>query len=174
MIVGTGTVGYSRANAKELMLGAHGFPHGDRGSGAWLGLEAVKAALLHLDELGPSTTLLSSIEHHFGCAGLSVIERLHGAKSCDYAKLAPLVFAAADAGDAVAQDLIDTAALYLSHMAGRLLDHGAPSLVLMGGLARRITPYMADDVTSKIVAAQGSPEDGALILARSVFDSLAA
>ena len=170
MIVGTGSVGYARVDEKELTLGAHGFPVGDQGSGAWLGLEAVRAALLHVDGLGPSTALLIAIEDHFACAGLAIIERLQGAKSRDYATLAPLVFAAAEAGDAVAQALIDAAAQYLSQMAARLLDHGAPSLVVMGGLAPRITPYMAGEIRARIVAAKGSPEDGALILARDIFN----
>lgn len=43
MIAGTGSCGYSFVNGKATILGAHGFPFGDKCSGAWIGLEAVKA-----------------------------------------------------------------------------------------------------------------------------------
>ena len=42
MITGTGSCGYSHINGQATMIGAHGFLHGDKGSGAWLGLQAVK------------------------------------------------------------------------------------------------------------------------------------
>ena len=42
MITGTGSCGYSHINGETIMVGGHGFPHGDKGSGAWLGLQAVQ------------------------------------------------------------------------------------------------------------------------------------
>ena len=39
LVVGTGSVGYAIAGSTVLSVGGHGFPFGDAGSGAWLGLE---------------------------------------------------------------------------------------------------------------------------------------
>ncbi len=46
LIAGTGSCGYSFVNGKATIVGGHGFPFGDKCSGAWIGLEAVKAVLL--------------------------------------------------------------------------------------------------------------------------------
>jgi glucosamine kinase len=47
--IGTGTVGYQIEGDKECKVGGWGFPHGDEGSGAWLGMEAVRMTLHWLD-----------------------------------------------------------------------------------------------------------------------------
>ena len=50
--IGTGTVGYEIEADKEYKVGGWGFPHGDEGSGALLGLEAVRLTLHWLDGRG--------------------------------------------------------------------------------------------------------------------------
>src|SRR5690606_13168083 len=49
IVAGTGSCGYSYVSGVAKIFGAHGFPFGDKGSGAWMGLEAVKAVLLASD-----------------------------------------------------------------------------------------------------------------------------
>ena len=50
--IGTGTVAFQIEGDKEYKVGGWGFPHGDEGSGAWLGLEAVRLTLHWLDGRG--------------------------------------------------------------------------------------------------------------------------
>ena len=59
--IGTGTVAFQIEGDKEYKVGGWGFPHGDEGSGAWLGLEAVRLTLHWLDGRGEPSPLLESV-----------------------------------------------------------------------------------------------------------------
>src|SRR5262245_36169954 len=58
VIVGTGSVGYAVIGEREVRVGGYGFPISDEGSGADLGLHAIRLALRAYDEraLGSSLT----------------------------------------------------------------------------------------------------------------------
>ena len=56
IISGTGSCGYSFVDGKQVIIGGHGFPHGDKGSGAWLGLKGVKTVLLSLEGMAIKST----------------------------------------------------------------------------------------------------------------------
>jgi glucosamine kinase len=162
LVVGTGSVGYAFAGPATLSLGGHGFPFGDIGSGAWLGLEAMKAALLAMEELGPATTLVTALERQLGACGLDIIDTMAGARSRDYARLAPAVFEVATAGDPVASAIVAQGANYLDALALRLLQTGAQSLSMLGGLAERYTAMMSAEVRAQLVAPEGQPDAGAV------------
>jgi glucosamine kinase len=166
MVAGTGSVGYSLVDGVGTSFGAHGFPFGDKGSGAWLGLEAMKAALLAIDELGPQTTLLESIEMQLNASGLDIIDAMAGATSQDYGALAPLVLKAAAANDHVALKIVSEGADYLSALAQRLLDSGAAGFCMLGGLAPKITRWMRPDIIAQLVPPQATSDAGAVQLAR--------
>lgn len=165
IVAGTGSVGYACINGSSQSFGAHGFPFGDKGSGAWMGLEVLKAALLAMDELGPATDLLQAVEQQLGVNGLDIITAMAGARTRDYGALAPLAFAAAEAGDPVATGIIQEGAAYLDAMAGKLLDAGATSFCMLGGLSPRIQPWMRDEITRHIVQPQEQPDIGAVLYA---------
>ncbi|GAB3274574.1 BadF/BadG/BcrA/BcrD ATPase family protein [Parahaliea aestuarii] len=167
IVAGTGSVGYVCVNGRSHNYGAHGFPFGDKASGAWLGLEAIKAALLHLDQLGPATTLLASIENALDASGLELVSAMAGRSSRDYGALAPLVLSCAEAGDPVATAIIEEAAAYLNALARRLLSHGVSRFALLGGLGPKLAPWLAGDVQAALITAQGQPDEGALRFARS-------
>jgi N-acetylglucosamine kinase-like BadF-type ATPase len=97
------------ATARFLALGAIS---GDWGGGQGLGSEALFHAARELDGRGPHTLLTAALEQELGASALKVAEELHlGAREySDLARLAPAVFVAADAGDAVAQALVDRTA----------------------------------------------------------------
>ncbi|WP_241505892.1 BadF/BadG/BcrA/BcrD ATPase family protein [Parahaliea mediterranea] len=167
IVAGTGSVGYVCVDGRSHNYGAHGFPFGDKASGAWLGLEALKAALLHLDGLGPQTALLPRIEGALGASGLELVAAMAGASSRDYGALAPLVLECADAGDPVAAAILADAAGYLDALARRLLSHGVSHFALLGGLGARLTNWLAADVQAALVTPRGQPDEGALRFARS-------
>src|SRR5262245_43927707 len=50
VIVGTGSVGFAIVGGSEIRLGGYGFPISDEGSGADLGLHAIRLALRAYDE----------------------------------------------------------------------------------------------------------------------------
>ena len=166
IVTGTGSCGYVRTAGVDHLLGGHGFPYGDQGSGAWMGLEAIKAVLLASDDLGPKTQLIESVAELLQARGLAIVERMSGKPSSDYARLAPLVFDAAEAGDPVALDILRSGARYISAMARKLLAYQPPRLSLIGGMAERLETWLDRDVAEQLSRPLGPPEAGALLFAR--------
>ena len=162
IVAGTGSVGYSLLGGVGTSYGAHGFPFGDKGSGAWLGLEAMQAVLLALDGLDPDTRLLGRVEAHLGERGLGIIDAMAGATPREYGALAPLVLDCAGRGDAVALGIVENGASYLSDMAQKLLPEGGAGLCMLGGLGEKLTPWMRPQVVERIVPALGQPDEGAV------------
>ncbi|TDG12447.1 ATPase [Seongchinamella unica] len=167
IVAGTGSVGYSYAGGRGRSFGGHGFPVGDNGSGAWLGLRALQSALLAVDRLGPETRLLDAVEAQLGTTGLGLVDSMAGARSREYGALAPLVLECADAGDAVAVAIVKDGADYLTRLARKLLAAGVPALSMLGGLAPRILPWMAADVRDRMVEPRAGADVGAVQLAMS-------
>lgn len=171
IVSGTGSCGFAHVGKKSLTLGAHGFPCGDVGSGAWMGLECVKAVLLDSDGLGPETELTDLVAEQLQARGIMIVERLNGAKSSDYAKLAPLVFAAAENGDAVALAIVNDGAKYLTDVARKLWTLNPPRMAMLGGVSRRIVEWMDQDIAEKMSEPLNQPEFGAVHFARAQFAS---
>ena len=166
MIAGTGSCGYSFVNGKATILGAHGFPFGDKCSGAWIGLEAVKAVLLASDNLGPYTMLSDTIGDFLQARGVMIVDKMGAAKSSDYAQLARLVFDAADAQDAVAENIIREGADYMSAVAEKLWETEPGRMSLIGGLSGRLTPWLKKNIAASLSEPLSQPEYGAVYFAR--------
>lgn len=169
MIAGTGSCGFCSVKGKTLAIGGHGFPSGDKGSGAWLGLSAVQAILLAEDNLGPKTLLSDIICEHLQCNVLQVIERLEGAKQSDFARLAPCVFLASEKGDQVACQLLADGASYLSAMAQKLLACKPQRISMIGGIAEKMLGIMEPSIAGRFEPALQPPEYGAVMYARHQF-----
>ena len=165
MVAGTGSCGYLYQKGKSKIIGAHGFPFGDKGSGAWMGLEAVRAVLLAHDELGEATQLSSLLREALDAEGLYVVEKMAGARPCHYAKLAPLVLQAADDGDQVAIGIVKEGAEYLSNVGDKLLAESPARLSLLGGLSERLIPWLRKDFAQAIAKPLDQPEAGAIFFA---------
>jgi len=172
MIAGTGSCGYSYVNERALFLGGHGFPIGDKGSGAWLGLEAIKAILLASDNLGPQTSLSDPIADLLQAKGVMIVDKLFGARSADYARFAIYVMDAADAGDEVAVRIVKDGAAYMSDVARRLWATQPGRMSIIGGLAPRLVPWMDADIANRLSPALNQPEFGAVYFARQAMKKM--
>lgn len=170
IVTGTGSCGYVRVKGTECMLGGHGFPFGDQGSGAWMGMEAIKAVLLAHDGLGPKTALTECIDRELNARGLAIVEAMAGKKSSEYARLAPGVFSAAEGGDEVARTILRAGADYVSALAGKLLEYEPPRLSIIGGMAERMRPWLAPDIAGQVAEPLGPPELGAVQYARLEYE----
>ncbi len=166
IITGTGSCGYASVGGKGHVLGGYGFPYGDQASGAWMGLEAIKAVLLAFDDLGPQTQLSDAIADQLQARGVMIVERMAKATSRDFARLAPLVLAAAESGDAVARRIVEEGAAYVSALGRKLLALGPPRLSMLGGLADRLRPWLDAEVAQQVSPPLGPPEAGAIYYAR--------
>lgn len=169
IIAGTGSCGYALVNGHATMLGGHGFPFGDIGSGAWLGLAALKAVLLASDELGPRTTLSDLLGEHLHAEGVMLVDKMGAASPSDYAQLARFVIAAAEQEDDVAIAIMHEGAAYLSALAEKLWAAGAQRMAFIGGLAESLTPWLTPSVAARLVQPIHQPEFGALYFAQQQY-----
>ncbi|MFK0193451.1 N-acetylglucosamine kinase [Kitasatospora sp. NPDC090308] len=141
----------------------HGWLLGDRGSGVWLGREAVSATLTAIDRDEPLTGLAAAVagaltgpvgpvgpEGREGLGGSgddlrsALITAVHGQAPTRLARLAPVVLERAGAGDPTALTLVARAADHLLDTLGLLRARGcALPIVLAGGLLSTPTPLAA-------------------------------
>lgn len=166
MICGTGSCGYSFVNNTAFFIGGHGFPIGDKGSGAWMGLQAIQAVLLAADDLGPQTQLTESIGDFLQARGMMIVDKMFGARQGDYAKFAIFVVDAADRGDAVAIGIVKEGAAYMTGVARKLWATHPGRMSIIGGLAPRLIPWMDKDMADQLSPVLYQPEFGAVYFAK--------
>jgi glucosamine kinase len=166
VIVGTGSVGFALIGGREVRVGGYGFPISDEGSGADLGLHAIRLALRAYDERTIGTSLTRDIMMRFHNDPFETVAWMDGATATDYATFAPLVMRHADAGDQIARRIVRDAAEQIDELVRRLSECGASRVALLGGLASSMQPWLAPDVQRRLVAVEGDAVDGALRLAR--------
>lgn len=173
VVAGTGSAGEAlRDNGDRVSLGGWGFPIGDEGSGAWLGLRAMQRAQHALDGRVASGPLVHAIFDTAGASREALLAWCERAGQHAYGELAPLVFDAS-ATDAWAMQLLDDAARSLEALALALDPAGALPLVVCGSIGRRLEPRFTAAVRSRLVEPAGDALDGALCLIRRTMASAA-
>ncbi|HEY3776565.1 MAG TPA: BadF/BadG/BcrA/BcrD ATPase family protein [Rhizomicrobium sp.] len=172
VIAGTGSVGLALVGGREIRVGGYGFPISDEGSGADLGLRAIRCALRAHDGRIAATNLTRAVMAHFGGDPFEAVAFADDATATDYAKLAPLVMDHAEAGDPVACTIVSNAAQEIEGLATRLAARGVPRIALLGGLAPRLTAWLSADMQRLFVPREGDAIDGALTLARRFAESV--
>ncbi len=165
---GTGSFLVARREGDVQYIGGHGLQLGDEGGGAWLGREALRAAIRASEGMGPESVLTKALLAKYGGAG-QLVSFAATARPQDYAHLAPVVVKAAGKSDDVARMIVHRAMEYLLQ-ALLLLDarHNGP-LVILGGLAGLYRSALPDDLAAICAEPQGTALDGAYSLARKVF-----
>ncbi len=166
IVLGTGSCGIAMVAGQVTRIGGWGFPVSDQASGAWIGLSAVRRALLAHDGIVDPTALINAVMTTFDNDPEQAVAWQSTAGPADYGRLAPLVFEHGGAGDAEAAAILRDAATDVAQMAERLRATGAPRLSLLGGLAEPIDPWLPDSLTENLDAPMGDPLSGALLLAR--------
>jgi glucosamine kinase len=166
VIVGTGTCGLGRVGAQELRVGGYGFPISDEGSGADLGLQAIRLALRALDGRIDRTALLTDVLSRFDDDPFEAVAWMDRASATDYATFAPLVMRHADNGDPVGRRIVQGAAEQVDGLVRALVERGAPRIALIGGLSSAIEPWLAPDVRRRLKPLDGDAVSGAIRLAQ--------
>ena len=143
VIAGTGSIGLGRDGRGQIhRAGGWGFLIGDEGSGFAIARDALNAALQDFDGRGPATSLRRMFEEAFGLRRMDeVIPRIYPPRPDRgaIAKLAPIVFGAAQHGDTVASQILYRAGVELGRLVLALLprlgDLAVPvPLALLGNL----------------------------------------
>jgi glucosamine kinase len=167
MITGTGSCGFSYVDGHPFMIGAHGFPHGDKGSGAWFGLQAAKQVLLSIDGIVPETSMSTILLEKLGCKDdTALVENIAGKPATYYAQLANLVFDAAEQGDVVAKNIVEEGAQYINNIAKTLWKRNPPRMSMIGGLTPRLKPWLDKELQSQLSEPLSPPEVGSVLFAK--------
>ncbi len=165
VIVGTGTSGLAVVGDKRVRVGGYGFPISDEGSGADLGLKAIRLSLRAGDGRATPTALTRAVLSRFHDQPAEAVAWMDRATATDYATFAPLVLRHADGGDSVGRRIVQEAADDIDQLVRTLVEAGAPRVALIGGLATPIEPWLAPDVRRRLAPLEGDAVDGALLLA---------
>ena len=142
LIIGTGSIAHIRLSGASFTIGGYGFPISDEGSGAALGLSAMRHALRALDGRTRQTPLSTAVTERFGHDTAKAIAWMDQATPQDYGSLAPLVMDYAEANDEIARSIVEDAAQHIERFIETIFERGAPRCVLVGGLAPRMEPWL--------------------------------
>jgi N-acetylglucosamine kinase-like BadF-type ATPase len=133
---------------------------GDWGGGRGVGLAGLAAAVRSQDGRGPATILERTVPAHFGVARARSLSVAMYRQRIDFERhleIAPLVFAAAARGDAVARGIIDRLADEVVAWAGAAIrrlkmQRLDPHVVLAGGMFRAEDPPFYERIGAGIAA----------------------
>lgn len=163
VIAGTGAIGYGLVGGHIRRVGGHGFPAGDEGSGAFIGLRAVQLALNAADGLIASTDLSDELYSALGGTSVKVADWLATANATHFAALAPIIVKTdTDQSRAILRE----AAEKIGHLVLGLNRKGVERIALIGGIAGVVKQYLPDAAHSVLVEPIGSPVDGAIEMCR--------
>ncbi len=164
LAVGTGSVGLARlADGRCRSVGGWGFPSGDEGSGAWLGLHAANLAQQLCDGRLPPAALAEAVLQHCGQQREALLEWCCQAGQAEFASLAPLVFACAE-HDPLAEALLARAVHCMEQLLLALDPAAALPLALLGSVGQRLAPRLPAPLRARLVRPRGDAMDGALSL----------
>jgi glucosamine kinase len=168
LILGTGSCGVYQEGGRFDVIGGWGFMISDQGSGAWLGLNLVRQAMLALDGVIPQTPLSRAVLARFDGRHARVLDWSEGAKPRDYGAFAPLVLEYAARQDPLAIRLLQQCGQDAGDLLARLQQLGAQRVCLMGGLSEPLRPWLPEPLLELLCAPVGDAMDGALLLARTL------
>lgn len=165
VVCGTGSIGITW-RGQTVRVGGYGFPVSDEGSGADIGLNALRLALRTLDDRAPPTPFTEEVLAKFSHDPVEIVDWMDRASSTDYATLAPIVVHHAAAGEAGATALMQQAASQIADLAAALVKKGAPKVALVGGLAEVMRAWLPERIQEHMVMPAGDAMAGGIILAK--------
>ena len=123
VLAGTGSNVAGRAATGAIVTaGGWGPALADQGSGHYLGLEALRRGFLAIDQQR-LTRVLDLARDFWKLGSLSeLIEFANANPAPEFSRLAPLVVAAAEAGDAVAKEVVEQGGADLAMLAGLVIE----------------------------------------------------
>jgi len=183
VVCGTGTNAAGRApDGREIVLPGLGHVSGDWGGGSVISLEVIRRVMRAWDGRGVPTLLTQLALEHLGAASEEALLRLLYHQQVPQEKLlglVPLLFEAANAGDAAATRLVTEVGTEVGITARTLisrlgLHHSDVEVVLAGGVFKAKGSLLTDTVEEVVhqlapravmVLPEVEPVVGALLLA---------
>lgn len=165
VVCGTGSIGITY-KGQTIRVGGYGFPVSDEGSGAHIGLNAIRYSLRTLDGRAAPTAFAQEILARFSSDPAVVIRWSETASPTDYAAFAAIVIKHAAAGEPAASNLLRDAAVHIAGLAEAVLARGAPRVALVGGLVEFIKPWIPATTAARITEPQADAMAGGIMLAK--------
>jgi glucosamine kinase len=163
LAIGTGSVlHWLDLSGQTGMVGGWGFPVGDEGSGAWLGMRLVQLYLWHRDGRRLSGTLIDAIEQRIGTSVSAIQQWSTQCQSSVLARLAPLAFEHAATGDTVALSLLHEATTHALALVSLAPD--SLPVIIVGGVGEQLRPCIAASLGARVVPAEGDALHGLWLL----------
>lgn len=162
--IGTGTFIGRRAGGVDRLIGGWGLVLGDVASGGYLGRGLLSRVLEVEDGLHPASELtretLAELTSPAAIVGFAA-----RATPGDFARFAPRIVEAANAGDINGLELVQQGAGHIARRLEHLGWQSGEKIVPIGGLAPHYAPFLPAEMAANIVPPEGSSLDGALSLA---------
>lgn len=166
LAVGTGSViHWLDRSGEKGMAGGWGFPVGDQGSGAWLGMRLLQTYISHRDGNICASAMMSTVENRIGSSVSEIQQWTTQTRSSALAQLAPLVFEAAAADDESARTLIDEAVEKCMQLI-RLAPEDLP-VFIVGGVGEQLSSAFTQKLGERHQRSRGDALRGLWHLALS-------
>lgn len=166
VVCGTGSIGITY-DGSTIRVGGYGFPVSDEGSGAHIGLNAIRYALRTLDGRAKSTAFANEILERFQSDPAVVIRWSETASATDYAAFAAIVIKHAAAGEPAASNLLRDAAVHIAGLVEAVLARGAPRVALVGGLVEFLKPLIPEATAARLTEPEADAVAGGILLAKT-------
>ncbi len=161
IVAGTGSIAYGTDGAgRAARAGGWGYVLGDEGGGFWIGRAALNAVVRQFDGRGPATMLSEMVLAAMNLKSpTELVHAVYGGGLHRYAiaAMSPVVQRAADAGDAVASDIVSRAAIELAGAATsvitRLEMRGELFPTILAGGVFRGVPALVAQVAARLAEA---------------------
>mgnify|MGYP000290600227 CR=1 FL=1 len=155
LICGTGVVGYSIKRNQESRIGGWGFPQGDIGGGAWIGLEICKLICKAIDNIIPWSLMLESIyKEQFSADKDTFFTWLLSASPKDFGKLVEPFVSYVDC-DIYASGILMAGVTELKNIV-RIITYNQLPITIFGGLSNLYLPYLQRDFSNLSIAKQSA------------------
>jgi len=169
VVAGTGSIGVGLIGGRELRFGGYGFPISDEGSGADIGLQAIRLALRAADGRGETSPLLAEVLAAFDQNAYQAVAWSEQATATDFAAFAPMVLRHAMQGDPIGRRIFERAADAIGDLLDLFLHRGIERLSLVGGLSEAIAGWLTPDLRQRLKPPDGDAVAGAMLVARRRF-----
>lgn len=175
-ILGTGSIIYSVYGNTSHRIGGYGHFIGDTFSGSEFGRACLEAVFADLDKSGPKTAMTKAVTDMNGTDISKMLADMYAEGKTYMARLAHIVFEAANTGDKVATEILDRNIKRFSAQLSAALAHLPQderfSIVLAGGIthyAERFVDGLKQNITAnnlgEIKILDCEPVVGAVLLA---------
>jgi len=159
LAIGTGSVMHWLDNDGQAgMAGGWGYPVGDEGSGAWMGMKAIQHYIWHIDGRQRRSSLIEALEERIGTSVGQIQQWSTESHSSVLAQLAPVVFEHAHLEDDLAQSIVEEAVMQCFQLLS-LAPDDLPVYVV-GGVGDQLRPVLAKSIGNRLYKAKGDALHG--------------